>query len=352
MTTPRIAIDAMSGELGPEEVAAALAIGYKEFNDYPDVTLVGDEARLKLLVKLYRLPVNRIQIVPTTEVIEMHEKPMQALRAKKNASLPVAIDLVKQGLADAALSCGNTGALVAAGTLKLRPMDGVERPALAVIMPTRKQHFVMLDVGANPLSEANHLMHNAILGSHFTKVALGIEAPRVGLLTIGTEDGKGTPTTAAAHEQLKGISNIINYKGLIEGFQVFENQVDVVVCDGFVGNILLKTCEGLFKHLKGYAADELKKNPMRMLGALLSMGAFKSIRHQLAPERYSAAPLLGLKGDVFKTHGGAKRLEIAHAVSTAAKTVRMRMSELALADIQAANAMLEKVQETVRSEAK
>lgn len=344
MTTPRIAIDAMSGELGPEEVAAALAIGYKDFSDYPDVTLVGDETRLKLLIKLYHLPINKLQIVHSSEVIEMHEKPLQALKAKKNASLPMAIDLVKQGLANAALSCGNTGALVAAGTLKLRMMQGVERPALATIMPTRKQHFVMLDAGANPLSDANNLAHNAILGSHFARVALGIASPRVGLLTIGTEEGKGNPTTAAAHEKLKGIASLINYKGLIEGFQVFENEVDVVVCDGFVGNILLKTCEGLFKHLKDYASDEMKKTPLRMLGAFLSMGTFKAMKRQLSPERYAAAPLLGLNGNVFKTHGRANRLAIANAVRIAADVVRLRMSELALADIQSANVLMEQAE--------
>jgi glycerol-3-phosphate acyltransferase PlsX len=344
MTKPRIAIDAMSGDRGPEEVAAALALGYKQFKDYPDVTLVGDEARLKLLMKLYRLPADRVNYVPSTEVIEMHEKPLQALKAKKNASLPVAIDLVKQGVADAILSCGNTGALVAGGTLKLRTMEGVERPALATIMPTRNSHFVMLDAGANPASDARNLVHNAILGSHFAAVALKIKSPRVGLLTIGSEEGKGNPTTAAAHEQLKAISSIINYKGLIEGFQVFENEVDVVVCDGFTGNILLKTCEGLFKHIKSYAVDEMKKNPIRLLGAMLCMGAFKAMKKQLSPERYAAAPLLGLKGNVFKTHGSANRYAIANAVRIAGEAVSHRMSEMALADIHAANLLLEQVE--------
>ena len=344
--TPCIAIDAMSGELGPEEVAAALALGYKEFKDYPNVILVGDETKLKLLMKLYRLPENRVSIVHAPEVIEMHEKPLQALKCKKNASLPVAIDLVKAGQADGALSCGNTGALVAAGTLKLRTMEGVERPALATIMPTRKQHFVMLDAGANPMSEPQHLTHNAILGSHFAQVALHIKEPRVGLLTIGTEQGKGTPTTNTADEQLQSISGIINYTGLIEGFQVFENKVDVVVCDGFTGNILLKTCEGLFKHISGYAKDEMKKNPLRMLGALLSIGAFKAIKKQLSPERYAGVPLLGLKGNVFKTHGGASRVAIMNAVRIAGETISHKMCQRACEDIQKANLILEKASTT------
>lgn len=344
MTTPRIAIDAMSGELGPKEVVAGLQLGYKQFRNYPDVTLVGDEKRLKALVSAAQLPADRIQIVATTEVIGMDEKPLQALKSKKNASLPVAIDLVKSGQAQAALSCGNTGALVAAGTLKLRTMEGVERPALATIMPTRRQHFVMLDAGANPLSEPMHLMHNAIMGSHFAKVALEIENPRVGLLTIGTEEGKGTPLTQQTHEQLKKIGTLINYQGFVEGFDVFESKVDVIVCDGFTGNILLKACEGLFKHVKNFASDELKKDPLRILGALLSLGAFKAIKKQLSPERYAAAPLLGLKGNVFKTHGSANRHAIANAVRIAGEAVSHHMNEHALADIQQANLILEGLQ--------
>ncbi len=351
MTTPRIAIDAMSGEMGPTEVVHGLAIGYKQFKNYPDVTLVGDEKLLRELAEAAQLPMDRVQFVHTTEVIEMCEKPMQALKAKKNASLPVAIDLVKSGAAQAALSCGNTGALVAAGTLKLRPMEGVERPALATIMPTRKQHFVMLDAGANPLSEAQHMTHNAILGSHFARVALEIENPRVGLLTIGTEEGKGTPLTQQTHEQLKSLGNLINYQGFIEGFDVFESKVDVVVCDGFTGNILLKTCEGLFKHLKGYTSDEIKKSPIRMLGALLSQGAFKAMKKQLSPERYAAAPLLGLKGDVFKTHGSANRHAIANAVRIAGEAVSHHMREHALEDIQKANEILQATQAAAKAQA-
>jgi glycerol-3-phosphate acyltransferase PlsX len=340
MNAPNIAIDAMSGELGPEEVLAALAIGYKEIREYPFVTLVGNPDRLKLLMKLHRLPADKIKIHPASEVIEMHEKPTQALKTKKDASLLVAIDLVKQGLANAALSCGNTGALVAAGTLRLRPMDGVDRPALATVMPTRNNHFVMLDQGANPMSDEKNLVHNAILGSNFAQVALKIPKPRVGLLSIGCEEGKGNPTTNAAHECLKKLPDIVNYQGLIEGFDVFQNKVDVVVCDGFVGNILLKTCEGLFKHLKEYAVDEMKKSPIRMLGAFMSMGAFNAMKKQLSPERYSGAPLLGLKGNVFKTHGSAKRLEIMHAVRIASEVVSQEMSQHALIDIKTANERL------------
>jgi phosphate acyltransferase len=344
MSTPKVAIDAMSGDLGPEEVIAGLAIGYKTFKDYPDVTLVGDSARLQVLAKLYRLPADRVSYAQASEVIGMDEKPIAALRAKKNASLPVAVELVKSGSAQAALSCGNTGALVAAGTLRLRPMPGVDRPALATIMPNGTSHFVMLDAGANPTSTPEHLVHNAILGSRFAQVALNIPSPRVGLLTIGTEEGKGNETVAATHEKLKSLGTLIHYVGLIEGFDVFNNKVDVVVCDGFTGNVLLKTCEGLFKMMKGVVKTELFKNPVRILGALLTMGAFKALKKRLSPERYAAAPLLGLNGNVFKTHGSANRLAIAHAVHICALVVANCMNEGALADIDKANLILEQAQ--------
>jgi glycerol-3-phosphate acyltransferase PlsX len=241
----------------------------------------------------------------------------------------------------AILSMRQHRALVACGTLRLRPMAGIDRPALATIMPNGKGHFVMLDAGANPTSDPTNLVHNAILGSHFARVALDIESPRVGLLTIGTEEGKGNPTIAATHEKLKSINGIINYAGLIEGFDVFNGKVDVVVCDGFTGNVLLKTCEGLFKLLKTSVTEELKRRPWRMLGALLAMGAFKSLKAKLSPERYGAAPLLGLNGNVFKTHGSANRLAIAHAVRICSRVVAHRMNDEALADIEKANLILE-----------
>ncbi len=334
----------MSGDLGPEEVVAALAIGYKKFKNYPDVTLVGDAARLRLLAQLYRLPAERVSIFGATEIIGMKEKPLHALKTKKDASLAVAINLVKEGKAQAALSCGNTGALVAAGTLKLRAMEGVERPALATVMPTRTKHFVMLDAGANPSSTPLQMVHNAILGSHFARVALEIPSPRVGLLTIGTEEGKGNSTIQETHDKLKLLGSVINYQGPIEGFDVFEHAVDVVVCDGFTGNVLLKTLEGLFTHLKGYAKSEMMKTPLRMLGTLLNLGAFMAIKKQLSPERYAAAPLLGLKGNVFKTHGSANRFAIANAVRIAGEAVSHQMRERALADIQSANALLEQAE--------
>jgi glycerol-3-phosphate acyltransferase PlsX len=242
-----------------------------------------------------------------------------------------AIELVCDGTAQAVLSCGNTGSLMAGGTLKVRPMVGIERPALAIVSPTKDHNFVLLDAGANPESSSKHLVHNAILGYHYAKIALGRSHPRVGLLTIGTEEGKGNESVNVAHEHLKKLGHIIDYKGLIEGFQVFHNHVDVIVCDGFVGNVLLKTCESLIDNVKSYLKEQLRKNPLRQLGALLAMGAFKNMRKQFNPERYSGAPLLGLKGIVVKAHGSSSRRAIMHAIrlshEMAAHEVNMQMSQ-------------------------
>lgn len=310
-----IAVDAMGADLGPREVVAGVADVYAKVSDFGNVILVGDEAILTDAMKEFNLHRNaRVQIKHATEVIEMHEKPVQSIRQKRDASMVRAIELVCDGKADAIFSCGNTGSLMAAGTLKLRTIPGIERPALAVLNAMFDKTFVLLDVGANPDSTARHLVHNAVLGYHYARVALHKPAPRVGLLTIGTEEGKGNERVNTAHEQLKKLGHLIDYRGLIEGFQVFEDNVDVIVCDGFVGNVLLKTCEGLLMSAKNFFKQSLMKNMLRKLGALLAMGAFKDVKEHLDTETHAGAPLLGLKGIVVKAHGSSTRRAVMHAL--------------------------------------
>ncbi len=196
----------------------------------------------------------------------MEDKPLVALKRKKDSSMVRAIELVKAGEANVVVSCGNTGALMACGTLRLRTMEGVARPALAAVVPREGGHFVLIDAGANPEPKPEHLVHNSILGSHYCRVMLGIHSPRVGLMSIGTEDGKGNSLITETNELLKRIDGIIRYAGPIEGFQVFAEHVDVVVCDGFVGNIMLKSWESLEKFIRGMLREELGANPMRAHG--------------------------------------------------------------------------------------
>jgi glycerol-3-phosphate acyltransferase PlsX len=273
-------------------------------------------------------------------VITMEDKPLQALKRKKDSSMVRAIELVKTGEAGVTISCGNTGALMAGSTLRLRMMTGVDRPALAAVIPRAEGHFILIDAGANPEAKPEHLVHNAILGANYAKVILGIAAPRVGLLTIGTEEGKGNTLITETHEQLKKITAVINYVGPIEGFQVFKNSVDVVVCDGFVGNTLLKTWESLAKFITTMLKEELKANPLRMGGALLAKGAFDALKHRMNPDVYGGAPLLGVRGNVLKAHGSSNRHAWLSAIRAAAKIIHQDLYHHIETDVAQANGLM------------
>jgi glycerol-3-phosphate acyltransferase PlsX len=338
----RIAVDAMGGDLGPAEVVAAVKLAFQEYPQLYPITLVGDRAQLEpLLVHagLHRDP--RLSVLHAPEVITMDDKPLMALKRKRDSSMVRAIELVKNGEAGVVVSCGNTGALMAGGTLRLRTMEGIARPALAAIVPREGGHFVLIDAGANPEARPEYLVHNAILGSHYCRVVLGVANPRVGLMTIGTEEGKGNALTAETNEQLRRIGDIVNYVGPIEGFDVFVEKVDVVVCDGFVGNIMVKSWESLVSFFTGILREELAANPVRAAGAFLSRGAFRALRERINPERYGGAQLLGLRGNIFKAHGSSNRQAIKSAVRAASEVIKADMNHRIEADIARANLVLD-----------
>jgi phosphate acyltransferase len=337
----RIAIDAMGGDLGPTEVVAAVQLALKEFPSLNPITLVGDEGILDPLMKEFGLTKNqRLSVHHASEVITMDDKPLNALKKKKDSSMVRAIELVKSGEAGVVLSCGNTGALMAGGTLRLHPMEGIARPALAAICPREGGHFVLIDAGANPEAKPEHLVHNAILGSHYCRVMLGVKRPRVGLMNIGTEEGKGSALITETNESLRRVGDLINYAGPIEGFHVFAEHVDVVVCDGFVGNIMLKSWESLVKFFSSMLKEELQANPLRLAGAILSKGAFHAFKERINPERYGGAPLLGLNGNVLKAHGSSNRRAIRSAIRAANEMVKADMNQHIEGDIAKANALL------------
>jgi len=337
----RIAVDAMGGDLGPAEVVAAVHLALQQDALLNPVTLVGNEAILIPLLAQFGLKTGpRLSVHHAPDVITMDDKPLVALKRKKDSSMVHAIELVKSGEAAGVVSCGNTGALMAAGTLRLRTLEGVLRPALAAVVPREGGHFVLVDAGANPESRPEHLVHNAILGSHYSRVMLGVASPRVGLMTIGTEEGKGNALIAETGELLKRIGTLVNYAGPIEGFHVFAEHVDVVVCDGFVGNIMLKSWESLVRFFSDVLRTELQANPLRAAGALLSRGAFRALRDRISPDRYSGAPLLGLKGIVLKAHGSANRQAIKSAVMGAHAIIKAELNRQAEADIARANEMI------------
>jgi len=319
----RIAIDAMGGDLGPPEVVAATRLALDDSNLTNDLTLVGNLDLLRPLLTTHGLANHpRLHLHPASEVITMEDKPLKALRSKKDSSMVRALELIKTGEAAALVSSGNTGALMAGGTLRLRTLDGIERPALAAVVPRANGYFILIDAGANPEAEARHLVHNALLGSHYARVILGIARPRVGLLTIGTEEGKGNALSTATHELLKRSDKLLHYVGPTEGFQVFTDHCDVAVCDGFVGNLLLKSWESLAKFFKATLETELKATPLRMGGALLSRGAFKALKVRMNPDSYGGAPLLGLRGNVLKAHGSSNRHALRAAILVADKVIR------------------------------
>ena len=324
---PRIAVDAMGSDLGPEEVVAGVRAALKEDRSAMEIIVVGNEEVLTPLVVKYSLMRDRrVKVYHAGEVIEMSEKPIQAIKTKKDASMLRAIEMVKIGMADATLSCGNTGALMAAGTLKLRPMNGIERPALGSIIPGKKKNFIMIDVGASPDPKPDSLLDNGILGANYARVALGVKNPRVGLLCNGTEDGKGNVLTQRAHKLFKENDLLLNYGGLLEGFNIFDGDFDVVVCDGFTGNVVLKSMEGAVVLLKDLIKEEVKRNFIRMLGMWIAKGTFKSLKKRLPVEKFAGAPLLGLNGLVVKAHGGSNRKQIAGALQIAIRCLRMDMN--------------------------
>jgi len=340
-TPRRIAVDAMGGDLGPAEVVAGVKLAQKRDPQLDPITLVGDQALLEPLIQQAGLSLGpNLSIFHASEVVTMDDKPLMALKKKKDSSMVRAIELVKNGDASVLVSCGNTGALMAGGTLRLRMMEGINRPALAAVIPRQGGHFILIDAGANPEAKPEHLVHNAVLGSHYCRVMLGVSAPRVGLMTIGTEDGKGNALITETNEQLRRIGDIINYVGPIEGFQVFTDHVDVVVCDGFVGNIMLKSWESLVKFFSGMLREELQANPLRAAGAVLAKGAFTALKERINPERYGGAPLLGVRGNILKAHGSSNARAISSAIYAARAIIKADMNHCIEADIARANEIL------------
>ncbi len=339
-----IGIDAMGSDYGPEEVVAGIHRALQAVAPrIQKITLLGDETIVRPLVDRYGLSTSPlIGLQHTSEVVHMDENPLQALKHKKEASMFQGIEGIQDGRWNTFLSCGNTGALMASSTLKLRTIEGIDRPSLASIIPTKTNRFILIDVGANPTHEAKILVHNAILGSHFAQAVLQLPHPRIGLLTIGTEEGKGDMPIQTAHTILKQCKNL-SYTGLIEGFDVFQGTVDVVVCDGFVGNIILKTCESLFLQIQSFLKEKIQETCIRKLGAFFCQGAFQEMKKQLAPEKFSGAPLLGLNGWVFKAHGSSKAAAVAGAIQMMLACIEVYPIQTVKADIHQANALFEKL---------
>jgi glycerol-3-phosphate acyltransferase PlsX len=339
-----VAIDVMGGDAGVPLMISGIKDSLRLFPDeIENLILVGDESEIAEQISLCKCDFSsrKVEICHASESINMAEKPMSALRNKKESSMFKAIDLLRDDRVSGVLSCGNTGCLVAGGTLKLRTMPGIDRPALATVIPAPNHHFVLIDVGANPATSTMSFVHNAVMGSMYYKTAISPEKnPRVGLLTNGTEEGKGSETICEAHEMLKKINGKINYYGLIEGFQLFDDEVDVVLCDGFVGNILLKTMEALAATIKNYVKSEMKKTLFRIIGAALANGAFRAMKKMLNSDKFGGAPLLGLNGIVVKSHGSSSSEAVAHALRLTFRLSKAKSENFLGSAIERVNALI------------
>lgn len=310
-----IAVDVMGGSSKPDIFISASVHALKKLPCLNRIILVGNEKSIiPTLSNQDFFEKDCLRIHHASEIITMNERVLESLKRKQSSSMMRAIELVKEGRVQGVVSPGNTIGLIAGSAIKLRTIRGIDRPALATIWPNQYCNFIVIDSGANPDAKDSHLLNNATLGSQYAKIALNILRPRIGLLSIGTEDSKGTVLVKNTNNLLKRTKGILNYVGLVEGFQLFNNHADVIVCDGFTGNVLLKTCESLFELFKNFLKSELRKNFFRQVGGFMALPAFRSIQKQLNPKHYAGAPLLGLKGHIIKTHGSSGEIALFYAI--------------------------------------
>jgi glycerol-3-phosphate acyltransferase PlsX len=318
-----IALDAMGGDRGTAELVsgAVLAVADADLK----ISLLGDEQLIRTALSAHSYDASKIRVVHTSQVIAMGESPFDAIRKKKDSSIVRGFELHKQGSVDAVVSAGNSGATMAAAIRFLGRLENISRPGIAGIFPTLKKPLVIMDVGANVDCRPQHLLQFGVMASAFSQVLFGTRSPRIGLLSIGEEGGKGNILVKKTHELLQQSS--LNYIGNVEGRDTFLGNVDVIVCDGFVGNVCLKLSEGLAEAVIGMLGDEIAKSLKAKLGYLLARDAFASFKKRVDYAEYGGAPLLGLKGTGIVCHGRSNALAIKNAIRVAAELVRNRVND-------------------------
>ncbi|HST02568.1 MAG TPA: phosphate acyltransferase PlsX, partial [Usitatibacter sp.] len=310
-----IAVDAMGGDHGPKVTVPACA-DFLASDPVAELLLVGQPAVLERELSRLASRVSRLCVVEATEIVGMDEDVRTAIRTKKHSSMRIAIDLVKQGRAQACVSAGNTGALMGTAKFVLKTLPGIDRPAICAVLPTRTGQVYALDLGANADCTPEHLLQFAIMGSTLVKAVEGKANPTVGLLNIGSEEIKGNDVVKRAGELLR--ASPLNFHGNVEGDDIYKGTTDIVVCDGFAGNVALKTSEGLAKMLGDFLKEEYTRNILSRLAAVVSYPVIKRFRRRVDARRYNGAALLGLRGIVVKSHGSADRLAFATALKRAA----------------------------------
>lgn len=320
---PRIAIDAMGGDVGPEVMVEGAAASR---TDFPDLSFLfyGDETAIRFEIAKHKSLSDKVEVIHTDGVISGEDKPSQALRRSKDSSMGLAIAAVKEGNAEAALSAGNTGALMAISKVALRTMEGIQRPAISALLPTLgKNDVVMLDLGANAECDAENLVQFAVMGAAYARTVLDIPRPRTALLNIGTEELKGTGILQAAAARLRAAEALpLEFTGFIEGDRLSRGHVDVIVTDGFSGNIALKTIEGTARFVADLIRNAFTSSLRSKFGFLLSRPAAHLLQRTLDPNNHNGGVFLGLNGLVVKSHGSADANGVRNAISVAAKMAK------------------------------
>ena len=320
-----VSLDAMGGDFGAAVVVKA-AVEYLENNHDISLVLVGDQEEITAqLGKLGVKPYERLNVHHASQRIEMDESPSQALRNKKDSSMRKAINLVKEGVAEACVSAGNTGALMATARYVLKTLPNIDRPAITSTIPSINGQTYMLDLGANIGCTSKHLLQFALMGAVLATAVDELEAPKIGLLNIGEEEIKGNKQVKKANEMLQ--KSHLNYVGYVEGDDIYCGDVDVVVCDGFVGNVALKSSEGVAKIVSHYAKQEFGRNLFTRFCGLLALPVLKAFNQRIDPRRYNGASLLGLRGVVIKSHGSADAYSFQHAIHIARTEAAKRVPE-------------------------
>ena len=325
----------MGGDHGCQVVIDGMLQALEQHSQIEKILVVGDESQLGQALGQANGADPRIEIIHAPEILTMVDKPVEGLRRKKNCSLAVAMNLVKTGDADAIISPGNTGGMVAAATMKLRTLPGIDRPGIAAVCPRDDGNFILLDAGASVDGRPRHLMHYAIMGDIYAREVLGVARPRVGLLSVGTEATKGDELTQEAFNLCRGLE--MGFIGNVEGHDLFHNGLDVVVCNGFVGNVVLKSCESLGALMMDWLKAELTAGPIRKMGAMLAKNAFRALKNRVDPDNVGGAPLLGVNGTVTICHGSAGARAIRNAVCNTVEAVDHHINELIVDAVAKAN---------------
>jgi len=318
----KIALDAMGGDHAPDNIVHGAVLALREYESISKLYLTGDTSRIEGELKKHACNDGRIEIVHTTQVVGMADSGIEAVRKKKDSSVSRAVDLVKEGKAQAIVSAGHTGAAVTASLIKLRTLPGVNRPAIASIMPSLTKYWILIDAGANPDAEPEHLFQNALMGAAYASHVLGRKNPEVGLMSNGTEDDKGNALCKETRALFRKAPGEINFRGNVEGHDIWHNPPDVVVTDGFTGNILLKSSEALAHAIFDMVKTEIRAGFVTKIGGLLAKPAFKRVHAKTNADEYGGMPLLGLNGITIISHGGASPLAIKNALRMACESIR------------------------------